>query len=187
MKEKTSMKEKTIAGRFIGKFAHGLRDWIEVVLPTISFIILFLSFVYSIFARYIFNRPPAWGTEVQVASYIWTVLLAACYVRRLDKHVKFTMFYDLFSTKGQRVIRIARNLLMGTTYMILLPYSVKYIVRYRTMSPSFRIPVKYYFAPIIILVLGVMMYSFIDVYKDIKSIVQEREQDIQPTGEGFKK
>jgi TRAP-type C4-dicarboxylate transport system permease small subunit len=181
------MKEKTIAGQFIGKIALGLRNLVEIVLPTMAFVVLFLSFVYSIFARYIFNRPPAWGTEVQVASYIWTVLLAACYVRRLDKHVKFTMFYDLFSPKAQRIIRIARNLLMGTTYMILLPYSIRYIVRYRTMSPSFRIPVKYYFAPIIILVFGVMMYSLTDVYKDIKAIIKERGQGVQPTEEGMKK
>jgi hypothetical protein len=55
------------------------------------------------------------------------------------------------------------------------------------MSPSLRIPVKYYFTPIIILVFGVMVYSLTDVYKEIKAIIQERRQGVQPTEEGMKK
>ena len=151
-----------------------IRDFVEVFIPVITFSALFLAFVYSVFSRYILNRPPAWGTEVQVATYIWTVLLGACYVRRLNKHVNFTMIYDLLPQDGQRWLRIFRNLLMGVTYGILMKPTVQYIVKYRTVSPSLKIPVKFYFFPIIILVLGVMCYSFADVYRDIRGWFRQK-------------
>jgi C4-dicarboxylate transporter DctQ subunit len=153
-----------------------MRDCVEVLIPVITFSVLFLAFVYSVFSRYVLNRPPAWGTEVQVATYIWTVLLGACYVRRLNKHVNFTMVYDLLSEDGQRGLRIFRNLVMGITYAILLKPTVRYIMKYRTVSPSLKIPVKFYFFPIIILTFGVMCYSFADVYRDVRKWLMKRQK-----------
>ena len=89
-------------------------------------------------------------------------------MRRLNKHVNFTMIYDLLPQDGQRWLRIFRNLLMGVTYGILMKPTVQYIVKYRTVSPSLKIPVKFYFFPIIILGFGVMCYSFADVYRYIR-------------------
>ena len=65
----------------------------EVFIPVITFSALSLAFVYSVFSRYILNRPRRGDGGIQVATYIWTVLLGACYVRRLNKHVKF--HYDI--------------------------------------------------------------------------------------------
>ena len=152
------------------------RDCVEILIPVITFSALFLAFVYSVFSRYVLNRPPAWGTEVQVATYIWTVLLGACYVRSLNKHVNFTMVYDLLPEGGQRGLRIFRNLVMGITYGILLKPTVQYIMKYRTVSPSLKIPVKYYFFPIIVLVLGVMCYSFMDVYRDVREWLMQNKR-----------
>lgn len=154
-----------------------IRDFIERIVPVITFSILFLAFVYAVFARYVMNKPPAWGTEVQVASYMWTVLIGACYIRRIDKHVKFSMIYDALSPGGQRILRIFRNLVMGITYAVLLFPTITYIRKYRTISPSLRVPVKYYFFPIIALVFHVMCYSFADVYKDIKEWISGKKDD----------
>lgn len=151
-----------------------LRDLIERDIPVVSFIILFVSFVYSVIARYVFNAPPAWSTEVQVGSYIWTVMLSAAYVRRIDKHVKFDMLYDALNDDWKQIFRIFRNLLMGITYIILFFASIKYISRYRTMSPYFRIPVKFYFCPIIFLSFDVMVYSLTDVYRDVRNLIERK-------------
>lgn len=159
------------------KILFAIRDFIERIIPVITFSILFLAFVYAVFARYVMNKPPAWGTEVQVASYMWTVLIGACYIRRIDKHVKFSMVYDALSPGGQRILRIFRNMVMGITYAILLFPTITYIKKYRTISPSLRVPVKYYFFPIIVLVFQVMCYSFADVYKDIKEWISGKKDD----------
>jgi TRAP-type C4-dicarboxylate transport system permease small subunit len=149
-----------------------IRDCIEILIPIMTFSVLFLTFVYSVVARYIFKSPPTWGTEIQVASYIWTVLLSSCYMRRLDKHVRFSMIYDMLSDKGKRYMRIFGNLLLGITYAILLNPTIHYIMKYRTVSPAMRIPVKIYFSPIIVLVFCMVCYSFADVYKDVKALMK---------------
>lgn len=38
-----------------------IRDFVEVFIPVITFSALFLAFVYSVFSRYILNRPPGVG------------------------------------------------------------------------------------------------------------------------------
>ena len=161
--------------RFI-QVRNTARDIFEIYIPIISFCFLFVSFIYSIFARYIFNAPPAWATEVQVATYIWTVMFSAAYVRRLDKHVKFDILYDSLSEKWKCYFRIFRNILMGITYIFLFIASISYIMRYRTLSPYFRIPVKIYFCPIIYLSFSVMLYSFFDAIKDIRTVLTKRKQ-----------
>ena len=152
------------------------RDIFEIYMPILAFCILFISFVYSIFARYVFNAPPAWATEIQVGTYIWTVMLSAAYVRRIDKHVKFDILYDHLSEKWKCYFRIFRNLLMGITYVFLFIASISYISRYRTLSPYFRIPVKIYFCPIIYLSFSVMLYSIFDAVKDIRTVIAQRKQ-----------
>ena len=161
----------------IKKALNIFRDIVERIIPVITFSILFLAFIYAVFSRYILNKPPAWGTEIQVASYIWTVLISACYIRRIKKHVKFTMVYDMLSPKGQRLLRIFRNTVMGVTYLVLLFPTMTYVKKYRTISPSLRVPVKYYFFPIVVLVFCVMCYSFSDVYEDIKDLIFDKKNE----------
>ena len=157
-----------------------IQDIIEIYIPVATFVILFISFVWSVFARYVLNSPPAWGTEIQVASYIWTVLLGACYVRRIDKHVSFTMVYDALPRKGQRILRIVRNIIMGVAYLLMIKPTFTYLINYRTISPSLEIPVKIYFFPIFILILGVCIYSFSSAVKDI---ITKEETSNRPLGD----
>ena len=153
-----------------------IRHFYEVFLPTIAFIILFVTFVWSVFNRYVLNRPPIWATEVQAAAYTWSVLLSATYIRRLNRHVSFTMIYDILNLKWQRVMRIFGNSVIGITYTLLLGPTVKYIVKLKTTSMSLAVPLKFYFAPIIILVASVLVYSLHDIYIDVLEIIQERKQ-----------
>ena len=55
-------------------------DLVELYLPLTAFGILFLTFAWSVFSRYILGRPCGWATDVELGCYIWTVLLAASYV-----------------------------------------------------------------------------------------------------------
>ncbi len=159
----------------VKQFLLRIRDVYEIAVPMIAFSILFLSFVYSIVLRYVFNNPPEWSNEVQVFGYIWTVLPAAVYIRRLDGHVRFTMVYDLLNAKWQRIMRIFGNLLIGVPYLFLVIPSINYIRRQTMMSMSLHLPVKIYFFPIILLVCGVLAYSFYDVYVDVKAILDDRK------------
>ena len=113
------------------------RDIFEIYMPILAFCILFISFVYSIFARYVFNAPPAWATEIQVGTYIWTVMLSAAYVRRIDKHVKFDILYDHLSEKWKCYFRIFRNLLMGKNTESLFQDSSKNILLSYHLSQLF--------------------------------------------------
>ena len=76
---------------------------VELCTPILAFSILFITFFWAVFSRYILGNPCLWSTDVELACYIWTVLFSASYVMRKDRHVRFTIVYDLIlcDEKGQ--------------------------------------------------------------------------------------
>ena len=73
-----------------------LRDCVELYIPIAALLIMFCTFVFQIFSRYILNSPVPWAYEVTVMCYLWMVVLGACYAYRDRSHVTFTLFYDQF-------------------------------------------------------------------------------------------
>lgn len=71
-----------------------LLDCVEVYIPCVSFVIMFVIFIAQIFARYVLRAPLTWAYEVTVSCYLWTVILGACLAQRERSHVVFTLVYD---------------------------------------------------------------------------------------------
>lgn len=149
-----------------------VRDVVEIGVPCASFCLMFLVFILQIVSRYVFNRPISWTTEIQVLGYIWLVLTGAGYVMRMKRHVSFTVFYDAFDAKVQRIMRVAGNLLLSVTYLILLPFTVRYVLSETGSSAFFRIPRVWYFLPMILFVFTTICYSLYDVYRDVRDMME---------------
>ena len=67
---------------------------VEVYLPVLIFIFMFLSYVVLIVYRYVFRASFDWLYELNVMSFMWCGIFAASYGSRADTHVKFTILYD---------------------------------------------------------------------------------------------
>jgi TRAP-type C4-dicarboxylate transport system permease small subunit len=144
----------------------------EIYIPSVAFSILFITFIWQIISRYVFNKPISWSNEAQVFGYIWTVLPAACYIRRINKHVCFSVIYDILNPKAQRIMRIIANLVIAITYSILLPYTIEFIAMDKVHTPIFNVPRTFVFSPMIIFVLAAVLYCLFDIYHDVRTIVR---------------
>ena len=71
-----------------------LRDLVELYIPGLCFVLMFLAFICQIFCRYVLRSPVPWAYEITVACYLWMVVLGACYAQRERSHVTFTLVYD---------------------------------------------------------------------------------------------
>lgn len=154
----------------VRKIVVGILDAIELFLPLIAFACLFLTFVFAIIARYVFDRAFGWTTEIELVGYIWTVILAACYAKRRDRHVRFTLVYDLLGPRMKCVWRIISNLILLVPYLYLFWPTVRYVFRLRTVSFALQIPLKFYYWPMIWLVGIIIVYSAYEIVVDARKL-----------------
>ena len=147
-----------------GKF---LLDCIELYMPMLTFIVLFVSFMSQIVARYFF-KPMIWPEELSLICFVWTALLGGLYAKRTGSHVAFTMLYDVAKPGTQRAMRIAGNLMLVSAFIIILGPSWNYIqcMAYKK-SDALRIPMNWAYFPFVMFLADMIVRLIVDIVKDI--------------------
>ncbi len=146
-----------------------IRDIIEIYVPTVAFLIMFLTFILQIIMRYIFKNPLTWAYEVTVIGFSWTVILGACYAMRTRSHVKFTLIYDMLSGKKAAIIRVLGNLILAVGFIILIVPSYKYVTFMNFQATSvFKIKLSWIFAPFVYFLISIILYTFEEIIEDYR-------------------
>lgn len=149
-----------------------LRDTIEIYVPVLSFVVMFLAFVLQIFYRYVMNAPSTWAFELTRIAFVWSVLFGAIYTMRKREHLTFTLVYDLFPTRVQAYIRILSNSIVCLGFCIVFQPSLHYIQFMSMMSTTtLDIPMSLVYGPFLIFLAMVIVYSAIDVIQDIRVLL----------------
>ena len=147
----------------------------NVYIPAVAFVILFTTFIIQIFFRYFLNHPLTWTYEVTVVAYTWVAVLAAGYARRVNEHVTFGVVYDKLNEKWKTVFRILGNILIASTYMILIipAYNDISFLSFKSTS-VLKIPLDVVFFPFIVFLAFCIIYSLVDIYKDFTGLIRRR-------------
>ena len=144
---------------------------LEIYIPTISFIILFIVFNLQVFYRYALNQPLTWPPEVISITFLWTTILAASYAQRKNEHVSFSVIYDRVSAQLQFIMRLIANLLVVLAFLLALRPTYSYIMFMSFKKTTvLKIPYSIVFFPMLIfllLIIGRMLYA---TYNDIKTL-----------------
>lgn len=148
-----------------------IRDVFEIYIPSLAFIIMFLTFVVQVISRYLFNNPLTWAFEITVIGFSWIVILGACYAMRKRTHVVFTMIYDVLSPEKAAFTRLLGNIIIFSAFILLIIPSWKYINFMSFQSTSvFKIKLSYVFMPFVYFLFSIIVYTFQDIMEDIKII-----------------
>ena len=149
-------------------------DFVEIVIPTVIFTILFLTFVYQILSRYLLGEIVQWGMEVSQASFVWITLLGACYALRNRTHVEFTVVYDYMSEKIQTIMRISSSTLITFAMVYSFNATYEYIsfMDWQTTS-SLSIRYDYIFSVYLLFSVLVCYHMISDITKDIALLVNK--------------
>lgn len=152
-----------------------LLDIIDLYVPTITFIIMFLAFIVQVVFRYVpMLRPLPWAYDVTIFAFIWTTLLAACHVRRIGRHIKFDMFYLSRSELTRTLFRLISNSLVLLACAVSFMPTLSYLTFiHGDKSPVLRIPMSLGYGPIIVFIFLIGCYSAQDIVLDIKELVSE--------------
>jgi len=88
---------------------------------------VFVVFVYKIVMRYAAGDAVAWADEVSVVLFIWIVFVANALVVEDRRQISFDLLYRHAPARVQRVLGIARAVLIGGLFLAGLPGALGYI------------------------------------------------------------
>ena len=147
------------------KLLEFIRNFVEVYIPVLSFVIMFVVFVIQIAARYVFNNPLPWAYEITVTCYLWTVVLSACYAERSRSHVTFTLVYDALGIKAKAVCAFLGNLIIAVAFAVSIVPSIKFVSFMKMQETSvFHIGLNIVYAPYILFLIFILIYTLSDMY-----------------------
>ena len=136
-----------------------------------SFGCLFLAFILQIFSRYVLGNPLMWPEELSTLAFIWTTLLAAGYIRRINGHVGFTLLYDRLSGRNKTVTRLVSNILVFVAFLLPLVPTVNYIAAMHVEKSSvLRIPFSIGYGPVLVFFILILGHSLYDIVTDVRSL-----------------
>ena len=69
-------------------------------------LIMFLCFILTIVARYVFNYPLGWTEEASLIAWIWCTLWGAVFVLREKDEVRFDIFYSSLSDRARCICTV---------------------------------------------------------------------------------
>jgi len=145
-----------------------LLDIIELYIPMIAFLAIFVCFLLQIISRYFFT-PLMWPEEIALLAFLWVSLLGALYAKRTNSMVAFSMVYDLFGPRGQRAMRVFGNSLIAVALSISFKPSLDYVMfmSYKT-SGALEIPLSVAYSCYIIFLVDIVIRYVIDIVADVR-------------------
>ena len=154
------------------KVLRFIRNVIEEYVPVVCFAVLFISFIAQVFWRYVLRNPIGWTSELIVVMFVWMVLFGSLYSSRTNSHIRFTMITDALPPKVALCFELAGNLLVALMFVLSFIPSWKYINFMAIQKTSvLHIPMPIVFAPYVIMLAGVILYTVAEVIDNIRALM----------------
>jgi len=68
--------------------------------------VLFFTFLFQIFSRYILRSPFGWTLELCLILWVWIVFFGCAFLVREKDHVRFNLLYSASSQKAKFIMSI---------------------------------------------------------------------------------
>ncbi len=144
-------------------------DFIEVYLPVTVFVLMFLAFLVNIFFRYVLKNPQNWTFEFSVNAFVIVGLLGGCAANRMEDHVIFDLVYARLKPRSQSIMRMLSYLIVIVLFMIALPQVFMRIWTNPAMTSIMRIPDRWLFMCLPILLVSIIVRSAHRLVLDFKA------------------
>lgn len=157
-----------------------LRDIIEIYIPAICFVTIFVAFIAQIFFRYVLRSPLGWSTELITILFVWLVFFGSLYSSRTESHVRFTMISDMLPKKIDKILEIAGDLLVLVLFVLSVKPTLEYINFMDVQKSSIlRISMKWIQGPYIVMAIGAIIYAAVEIVNDVMFIFGKAPNSIE--------
>ena len=126
---------------------------------TASYAILFLTFIYQVVQRFVFNTPLTWSDELIVILYVVSMFWAGAFLLTEKEHVMLDLVYERLPAQGRRVFSIAYSLIIGGLFLYAVPASYSYVsFMMREATPVLDVPFGVVYMPFVLFLLSVGIF-----------------------------
>jgi TRAP-type C4-dicarboxylate transport system permease small subunit len=123
---------------------------------TISYGILFVTFIFQVILRFVFNKPLTWSDELIVILYVFSMFWAGAFLLKEKEHVMLDLIYEHLPAQGKRVFCIAYSLVIGGLFLWAVPASYSYVrFMMRENTPVLEVPFGIVFGVFVLFLLFV--------------------------------
>ena len=170
-----------------------IENWVEVYIPMALFFLMFCIFIIGIIFRYVIRSPLIWSNEAVSICFLEMVLLASCYVQRLDGHVKFSMVIDMLPPKAQGVVGVIGNAILLVAFIYVFWPSATYIHFLNGVSatPVLKAGLHIVYFPFVIFLALNIIYAARNLYRELMCVMGKNDlhskRSLSETGEGGQK
>lgn len=137
--------------------ARWLRRRAENV-SAILLLIMFLCFILTIVARYVFNYPLGWTEEASLIAWIWCTLWGAVFVLRERDEVRFDIFYSSMSARARAICTVITGIAAIVLFGIALPAVISYVLFLKVEKSAYLgIRLDYLYSIYIVFSVGIVI------------------------------
>jgi TRAP-type C4-dicarboxylate transport system permease small subunit len=120
--------------------------------------VIFVAFIVQIVARYVFNGPTGWTTELSLAAWLWLVLWGGAFVLKPHEEIRIELLLDAVGPRLRRALSAAAALGVGLLFAVSLPASWKYVSFMRVeRTSSFKLPLDFLYSIYLVFAVAVIL------------------------------
>lgn len=149
--------QKNVAGKLL--------DFFDVTVTSISFLVIFVTFVIAIVSRYFLRVAVTWSYEISILGYMWTMFFGVGRALRNDEHVVFSLVYDKLGWHGKRRSLILYNILLAAMGILIFVPGVRAMLASNSRTGVLKLPYKVVFSPFFFMLAEIIAVSAVNVKK----------------------
>lgn len=89
--------------------------------------VMFLTFVYQVVSRYVFNAPTAWAEEICVLAWVWSVLWGTALITRGPDDIRIDLLRNALSPRARLRVDAVCGLVLAFIFGLGLPGAYAYV------------------------------------------------------------
>lgn len=107
---------------------------IEEAITFCFFIVMCVFVALQVFLRYLFSVSIPFAEELARFSYVWVTFIGIAISTKYRQSIQIDFFVGFLSPRGQRIVRIAVDVLSLILLIVLIFFGARYAWRNRIMS-----------------------------------------------------
>jgi len=159
----------------MGPLGFFIRNF-EELLAGIFMVLMFLSTLTNVVARYFFNHPIPWAEEFSRYSFIWVTFLGAALCTKHGRHIIINGFVKALPIRAEKAIALLVGLIMIGLAGIMVYYG--WILCTNATQPTATLKIPQYCVYISVPLSGILifLYTLRDMRRDFQAAMNGGER-----------
>jgi len=142
------------------------------IATSVVMVLMFLTTLTNVAARYVFNSPIAWADELSRYAFIWLVFLGAAACTKRKRHIVINNLVLACPGRVQSLLRVLAHLATLVLMIVVLFYGWKLMRNATQSTATLMIPKSIVYSVVPFSALLIILYSVADLLRDVKTLLR---------------